>query len=201
MFARNLYRRKQIAPVVGAAIAGGLISGAFGQSSANKSMEFQKQSAQNRHQWEVADLKKAGLNPILSAGGTPGTLSGAQATMPDMGAIVSSAVQSSRVKHDIKNVEATNNLIRQQTQNVFADTTKKMEEADLTKTQNTLQKAQIPGAVIEAEIDSGMYGEALRYINRLSSGSSATDIGRSIITRGRTRKKSGKYSNPTPGGR
>ena len=26
--------------------------------------------AQNAHQWEVEDLKKAGLNPILSAGGT-----------------------------------------------------------------------------------------------------------------------------------
>ena len=25
----------------------------------------------NRHQWEVSDLRKAGLNPILSAGAAP----------------------------------------------------------------------------------------------------------------------------------
>lgn len=35
---------------------------------------YEKEAAQNAHQWEIADLEKAGLNPILSSGG-----SGAQA--------------------------------------------------------------------------------------------------------------------------
>lgn len=30
-----------------------------------------KRMMQKRHQWEVADLKKAGINPIYTAGGTP----------------------------------------------------------------------------------------------------------------------------------
>lgn len=59
------------------------ISGATSASRLNN--KDQKEFAQNAHQWEVADLKKAGLNPILSAGGSgasaSGGGSGAQASM------------------------------------------------------------------------------------------------------------------------
>lgn len=39
----------------------------FATSSAANANAFTKEQLQNRHQWEVADLKAAGLNPILSA--------------------------------------------------------------------------------------------------------------------------------------
>lgn len=49
---------------------------------ANAQMQFQEKSFRNRHQWEVEDLRAAGLNPILSAtGGQAPILSGASATM------------------------------------------------------------------------------------------------------------------------
>lgn len=44
----------------------------FGNYNANKAWSRQKQAAQSAHQWEVADLRAAGLNPILSATGGNG---------------------------------------------------------------------------------------------------------------------------------
>ena len=66
--------------------AGSVIGGIgeyFGTSSANalqqslfnQQIGFNREVMQNRHQWEVEDLKKAGLNPLLSATTGTGTLS------------------------------------------------------------------------------------------------------------------------------
>lgn len=45
------------------------------------SIAAQKEAMQNKHQWEVEDLKKAGLNPILSANSAAGGISGATANI------------------------------------------------------------------------------------------------------------------------
>lgn len=52
-------------------LLGGGISSAFGQHSADEQRRWQRQVLLNQHQWEVEDLKKAGLNPILSASHGP----------------------------------------------------------------------------------------------------------------------------------
>lgn len=61
----------------GALIMGGgsLLSSAMNVGSAERQMKFQREMAGSKHQREVADLRKAGLNPILSA--TKGMGSGA----------------------------------------------------------------------------------------------------------------------------
>ncbi|UOK21019.1 DNA pilot protein [Chifec microvirus UA13_18] len=53
-----------------ASIGGSLWSSSQNQASAQDSINFQREVLQNRNQWAVADLKKAGLNPILAAGAT-----------------------------------------------------------------------------------------------------------------------------------
>lgn len=48
----------------------------YALQSAEINNKYQKEFAQNAHQWEVQDLVKAGLNPILSAGGNGASASG-----------------------------------------------------------------------------------------------------------------------------
>ena len=48
-----------------ASSAAGMMGSAIGS---RRQYKYTKKMMQNRHQWEVADLRRAGLNPILSAG-------------------------------------------------------------------------------------------------------------------------------------
>lgn len=75
-------------------LGGGLLSAAGGLLSADKAgkaareaqqkqIEWERERATHAHQWEVADLKAAGLNPILSAGGQGASTGGISAPVPD----------------------------------------------------------------------------------------------------------------------
>lgn len=71
--------------------------------------KHQKEVMKNRHQWEVEDLRKAGLNPILSAGGqgTPGNAPIIEA--PDLAGASAKAVEAALGK-------SQEDLIKAQTQ-------------------------------------------------------------------------------------
>lgn len=106
------------------AVAGGVLGGIgeyFGTSSANalqqsmfnKQMAFNREVMQNRHQWEVEDLKKAGLNPLLSATSPTGTLSAPGASAPAKAnyaqsaqALASLAIQNKQAEAQLASSEA-----------------------------------------------------------------------------------------------
>lgn len=78
--------------VAGAAVGGigDLLTGGY---FSRKAWLRQKESMQNQHQWEVADLRAAGLNPVLSANGGAST-GGLNGSMVGDTGQVSRAVQN-----------------------------------------------------------------------------------------------------------
>lgn len=106
--------------ISGALGAGGAIFGSSqSANSANKltqqQIAWERERAQNAHQWEVKDLQKAGINPILSAGGSGATTSGISGAMPDTSGYgkaidaINSATTLKRTNAEIKNLDATTN--------------------------------------------------------------------------------------------
>ena len=77
---------------VAAAVAGSLVTGAFNKRAADKQMRFQDGQSRTQYQRAVADMRAAGLNPMLAAKlGGNAAMSGASATMPDLGSTLNSA--------------------------------------------------------------------------------------------------------------
>lgn len=104
------------------AIAGSLVSGGLGlvgdlfsahqaRSEASRNRSFQERMSNTAHQREVEDLRKAGLNPILSVNrsgaSTPG---GSMAPPPQMNSAVSNYNQSRLISEQIKNIKADTDL-------------------------------------------------------------------------------------------
>ncbi|MBQ8829591.1 MAG: hypothetical protein IJ022_05825 [Burkholderiaceae bacterium] len=141
-----------------------------------RQIEWERERAQNAHQWEVQDLRNAGLNPVLSAGGSGASTGGISAPsgfFSDFGSTINSAKQAetqeklmeSQVKKNDAEVNNQNRLtdaqidqIKQQTKNLMVNTARTQnyynaENTDFFRTTYGAQHAKTVGGAVAGVVN------------------------------------------------
>lgn len=183
-----------------------LLGGLFGGSSAKKQNKaaieaqeranaFTREMMSSRHQWEVADLKAAGLNPILSAGGTPSMGGSAAAPVVDEGSSAREA--AGRVGPTLaaaRNAQLLRDQLKLQNSQIIAQTNSAQADARLKHAQENLTNVT---AALDTELRPWETGA--RYLGPLSGAANkATDvIGRGVLKGWKTYKGARSIIKPS----
>lgn len=154
------------------AVAGGSVTSALSQSDTNKMQmelagrqtQFQADMSNTAHQREVADLRAAGLNPILSARyGGSSTPSGSMAQLVNPYKDLPSGINSaSQTYSDRKLNEVQVENVRAQTLANSANAQKTFNESNGIVIENAIRTQRLKQIMASTKVRSGAYGSIIQ---------------------------------------
>jgi len=163
-----------IASAGGSALSAG-IGGALdvwgAKSAARDQFMYQKALYKKRYQWQVKDMKKAGLNPMLAFSQGAPVPGGVQA--PDMGKIGSRAVSAYQAaqlqKAEIANIGANTNKAVAETGEVQARTANLEADTALKSTTTAKTAQETKESVARVDQIAANIGEIAARVNKLTT--------------------------------
>lgn len=148
------------------------------RSIAREQMGFQSQMSGTAYQRAMADMRAAGLNPILAyqQGGASSPAGSSLPAQDELTPGINAAMNSARAVADIKNLKEMNKKIRSDAllnhalmHSAIADARLKTSSAKVADVNSRLLDAQIPAAETTAGLEKTVAGKILRYFDRLTS--------------------------------
>ena len=156
-----------------AGAAGAFLDARNQRNAAADQRQFNEYAYRNRYQWQMEDMREAGLNPILSykqgAPGVPGVGGYSSNVAGGIAGGVSSAVAAQRVNAEVDNIRADTKL--KEEQQTVATTQHQLN--DLLGRQQALRNMMLAPEAFSANQLMELFrsgsgaGETLAWINRL----------------------------------
>lgn len=132
----------------------------------DKQNQFQERMSNTSHQRQVADLKAAGLNPILSANSGASSPSGSTGTMVnEMAPLVATSMDVARLYNDMKTAGAQRALMAVQGEAAAATAMRDQATASKTAAEGDLLRSVIPHRIKQEAAAGGQADEYLKHKN------------------------------------